>query len=75
MSMTPQATFNTRKTTTWAIIVITLLLIGWDLYARQADGGTISEVILTWARAHPAVPYAAGVVCGHLFWPQVVKSE
>lgn len=71
----PQVVFRTRFTTSWVILLIAALLIVWDVYARQYDSGTISEVVLSWARSHPIVPFALGVIGGHLFWPQLEKSE
>lgn len=74
--MTDQQTvFNTRFTTAWVLLLIGAVLIVWDLYARQYDGGTISEVVLGSSRAHPIVLFGAGVLCGHLFWPQLANKE
>lgn len=70
-----QKSFNTRLTTVWILLIVTSLLIAWDFYARHFNGGTISEVALTWARSHPVVPFLVGVVCGHLFWPQLVNQQ
>jgi len=44
----------------------------YDLYAGFffEPGGTVSEVILAFARRYPIVPFTMGVVCGHLVWPQ-----
>lgn len=57
-------------------------LIGWDVYVAVEErniepgkGATISEVTLGFAQRHPIVPFAVGVLCGHLFWPQVRKPE
>lgn len=38
------------------------------------SGDTISEVTLAFAQRHPALPFSVGVVAGHLFWPQRVRS-
>jgi hypothetical protein len=71
----------------WATIIIliatALALIGWDIYVAvvesgqgndPAAGGTISEVILGFARSHPVVPFSFGVLMGHFFWPQGSKD-
>ena len=69
-----QTVFRTRFATTWIGIVSVALLVAWDLYARQFDGGTISEVTLTWVRAHPAFTAALFYTMGHLTWPQVADG-
>lgn len=70
-----QVVFKTRFATTWILVLVSALLIAWDLYARQYDSGTISEVTLTWVRAHPILPFALGILGGHLCWPQLEKSD
>jgi hypothetical protein len=67
-------TYSTSFKTTWILLTIIAILIGWDLYARQFPGGTISEVILT-ASKHPIFPFLGGVLGGHLFWPQMEKPQ
>jgi hypothetical protein len=60
-----------KKVTISILIACALLLIGWDIYVavNKDDGDTISEVLL-WVGKHPVIPFAFGVVMGHLFWPQ-----
>lgn len=75
--MTEQIAFKTRWRTSWILAIIVLALIGWDVYAAfftGGVGGTISEVVLGFARKHPIVPFLFGVVSGHLLWPQEVKE-
>jgi len=63
---------------TWTIgilIAVTLLLIMWDVYVAFFNKvpnrqDTISGVVLGFAKRHPVIPFAIGVVCGHLLWPQ-----
>ena len=44
-----------------------LLVYEVSTIINDRDGDTISELL--WAASHrPLVPFAAGVVCGHLFW-------
>ena len=63
-------------TTRWWTITVLLsasaALILWDIYvaATPPGGDTISEIMLGWARKHPIVPFALGVLMGHLFWSQ-----
>ena len=45
--------------------------IGWDIYVafNSVTGDTISELTLGWSYTYSVIPYAAGVVAGHLWWP------
>lgn len=73
----PQIDFKTRQSTVWIIGVVSVGLIAWDLYAgffTAGAGDTISEVVLGAAKAHPIVPFLAGVLSGHLFWPQIARA-
>lgn len=73
----PQIDFKTRQSTVWIIGLVAAVLVAWDAYAAFATAGagdTISEVVLTAVKAHPIVPFLAGVLCGHLFWPQLERS-
>jgi hypothetical protein len=64
-----------RHITILILIVVTLLLIAWDVYAYLAAGSqaTISRVVLDWAGHHPVLPFLIGVVAGHLLWPQRLR--
>lgn len=63
--MNPKVTKIIVLSTVGAIIV-------YDIIAFATGGvdSTISRVVLGWSRENPFAPFAAGVVCGHLFWPQ-----
>lgn len=63
----------TDRTKTILVLAVTVAaLIGWDIYVWQSPGGgdTISEVVLGWAKKTVVLPFAFGVLMGHLFWPQ-----
>jgi hypothetical protein len=65
-----------KAITVSALLGVAGLLVGWDLYVYFSDPNDtamISRVILNFAGAHPVLPFLAGVLCGHLFWPQ--KAE
>ena len=65
----------TKFSSLWIIGVCGSILIGWDIYAAFSPSEvTVSAVTLMVAR-HPIVPFLAGVLAGHLFWPQVKKSD
>ena len=59
-------------TVTRLTLLLTLIaLLGYDLFAVYQFGyeGTISLVVFTMAKAFPIIPFLAGVVVGHLFFP------
>ena len=68
-------TFKTKFGTVWVLGIVAAALIGWDFYIWTVPGGTISETLLGWAKNHPVVPFMFGVICGHLFWPQVEQND
>jgi len=47
-----------------------LLVIFYDIiaYVFRGKSDTISTVIYRLSREYPIIPFAAGVVAGHLFW-------
>lgn len=65
----------TRRATIAILIAVTLGLIAWDVFvwAEPLRGDTISEVFLYFS-AHPVLPFAFGVLAGHLCWPQYKQS-
>lgn len=71
-----------KKITIVALLACVALLVVWDIHVAvsEADkapgeGATISEVTLGFAKRHPVLPFAVGVICGHLFWPQIRRKE
>lgn len=65
-----------KQITIVLILFAIVLLGGWDIYvaSNAASGDTISEIILSASLRRPIIPFAAGVICGHLFWPQGDKT-
>lgn len=60
------------KTVTRLVLVMVLIaLLAYDLFAVYKFGyaGTISLVIFSLSKMYPIVPFLAGIVCGHLFFP------
>lgn len=61
---------NYKKITT-ILIAVTILGLGiWDVIAyvnTEGGGATISELIWEWSRDFPIVPFAFGMLMGHLF--------
>lgn len=63
----------TRWITIALLVAFTLALICWDVVAQVTvpdSSATISRIVLGWAQQHPALPFALGVVMGHLLWSQ-----
>lgn len=61
-----------RKMTTLFIIAIgAVVWIGWDIIVAINDtpGDTISEIVLEFSIKWWILPWAFGVLIGHLFWP------
>jgi len=59
-------------TVTRMVLTMTLVcLLVYDLFAVYRFGyeGTISLVVFTMAKSYPIIPFLAGVVVGHLFFP------
>jgi len=62
----------------WTIVIMStavLGLIGWDVYVAFFNKtsnavDTISGITLGWSRKVWILPYAVGVLGGHLFWPR-----
>jgi len=65
-----------QQITVILILFAIVILGGWDLYvaSNEATGDTISEIVLSASLRRPIIPFVAGIVCGHLFWPQGGKS-
>lgn len=58
------------RLTQWILAVTTIALIGYDVWAYLAggSGATISAVVYA-ASVYTALPFAFGVLTGHLFLP------
>ena len=57
--------------TIMTLLLALVALLGYDLFAVYRFGyeGTISLVVFTMAKSFPIIPFLAGVVVGHLFFP------
>lgn len=66
-----------KKITGWFIIVVTAVIICYDIVIAifGGPGGTISEVFLRFAWQHPFVPFTWGVLAGHLTWPSKAAHQ
>lgn len=61
-----------RAVTAAVLVAAALLLVGYDVYAFLAGGveATISRTVYEWAQRWPILPFALGVLTGHLFFSQ-----
>lgn len=57
------------RVTAWVVACLFAGVIAYDVVLALSDSSTISNVILAFVLAHPAVSVAAGVLVGHLFLP------
>lgn len=64
---------NGREATIGVIILATVALCLYDLFAyhRWDEAATISHTMFVLSGQHPIIPFALGVIFGHLFWPQL----
>jgi hypothetical protein len=61
----------------WTIMIMSCVfvgLVGWDVYVAFGNHvpnreDTISGILLNWSKTVWILPYAFGVLCGHLFLP------
>lgn len=63
---------NGRQITLLVITFVIFALIFYDVIICIKYGAlsTISYVTWTSAKDYPIIPFAAGILCGHLFWTQ-----
>jgi hypothetical protein len=56
----------------WILVFSVFAFSAYDIFAATKWGyhGTLSYDILNASFSHPILPFAAGVLCGHLFFPQ-----
>jgi hypothetical protein len=60
------------STVTRVLIIVAIIALAiYDIVALAYGGveATISFILLDWSYKCPALPFAAGFLCGHLFWP------
>ena len=66
---------NIKAITGGFIVGCIVVIIGYDIWAVLQGGidATISAMIQDAAHDYPIIAFAAGVLCGHFFWP--VRKE
>ena len=66
-----------RLTTQVTLLTVAALFGAYDIWAIATAGydASVSVVVLDWSRRAPVLPFAVGVLVGHLFWPQSDKEN
>jgi hypothetical protein len=65
-----------RNATKIIVLGVFIGLIVYDIFAfLLSDNATISVIITDWSYYTPWVPFVAGVLMGHWFWPAKGSSE
>ncbi len=61
------------------IVVLSVIVLGlaYDLVALGMGGkeATVSRLCYYTCCRYPIVAFMFGVLCGHLFWPQLIEKE
>lgn len=60
---------NNQKVTAYVIFVAVVVLLGYDCYAYIHGGleATISWILYDQSQEYPMIPFALGLLMGHLF--------
>lgn len=60
-----------------AFLLLTFGLAAYELVAlfNDREDDTISEIVWGVSDRHVFLPFAAGVVCGHFFWPRTLAPK
>lgn len=48
-----------------------IFLVDFFLYKKGGDAGTISDRTAVWSMKYPIIAVLAGILIGHLFWPNM----
>lgn len=51
------------------LVGVAVVVLAYDLLQLLTGGWTISQTISKLGRESQAIPFLAGFVCGHFFWP------
>jgi hypothetical protein len=59
------------------LVAVVLVLSLYDLAVLATAGSesTISRRVLLWSQQFPLIPFAAGVLIGHLFCSQTIRGD
>lgn len=67
---------DNQRITAYVIFVATVLLLGYDVFAYLNGGvaATISWVLYDQSKEFPIIPFALGLLMGHLFGQMRVEK-
>ena len=65
------------KVTGYFVMLLIVATVVYDVVAYQSGGteATISWQVAAYVYKQPVVAFAAGFVCGHLFWQMKPKKQ
>lgn len=68
---------SARQATITLLFVVAAVLLAWDVIAvlNSEPNDTISSVVLGWSWRCQSLPFGAGVIGGHLFWPSSQRRD
>jgi hypothetical protein len=63
--------------TKWVIIGTVIIVCGYDILTISQGGvqTSISVILYNYSCANPIIPFAFGLLCGHLFFPSGAHNE
>lgn len=64
-----------KKKTSWIMVLTALLWLVWDIILFATGEATISDIMTNLSFYTPALPFAAGFLCGHWFWPTFIYRD
>jgi len=66
-----------KRITRIVLIGTAAVWLVWDLIAFNFGGlpASISGMVPEWGCTYPQIIFLVGVVCGHLFWPQIPRKR
>jgi phosphotransferase system glucose/maltose/N-acetylglucosamine-specific IIC component len=58
--------------TAWIIALVAIVLIAYDVWTciKRGTSTSISWTTYSWSKSYPIIPFALGVLLGHLLWVQ-----
>lgn len=60
-----------QAVTVWVLVALAVLVVVADtILVQHGQGASLSGTLLELAQKYPILPFALGVLIGHLFWPQ-----
>lgn len=58
-----------------AIGAVVVVAVVDGIALMSGSDQTLSDIVFTSSRHTPLIPFLAGLVCGHFFWPMYSSTE